>query len=278
MIKKTTGLQIAAAIGMFAVAAIPAFAEMNIHVDANTNLPVGMGAPSMYDSKQEYDAQSREKQKMDNQENRGGDKIDLRLKSLQDLDGRINAMVKVSGTDKTSLTAAIQAQIDALTALKAKINTDTDPATLKADMQSITDSYRIFMVVEPKARIAAAADRALTIGTSFTTLSAKLQANVSTALAGGHDITAVNASLADMNAKVTDANAKANAAINLTANLQPDNGNATIAAANKTAIESARADIKTANEDLKTAYADAKSIVKALHDWNIIANASVKNQ
>ncbi|MDB4984259.1 MAG: hypothetical protein JWM20_438 [Patescibacteria group bacterium] len=279
--KKTIGLQIAIAAATFAIAAVPAFAELNVTANGSAGMPYANGeihADANMQGGRGDKPNDRMQNRMDDKQNRGDDKIDLRLKSLTDLSSRINAMVKVSGTDKASLTAAIQAQIDALTNLKAKINADTDAATIKADMQSITNAYRIFMLVEPKARIAAAADRALTIGSSFATLSAKLSANISTASSQNHDVASLNATLADMNAKVADANAKANAAISLTANLQPDNGNAGVAASNNAAIDSARADIKIANDDLKAAYNNAKSIVKTLHDWKIVTNASVKNQ
>lgn len=283
MNKRFIPFQAASALAMIALTAAPAFAEINVTAGAKIGAP-GMRSDDRLEVSQERhdDKEDRHAEKMDDRmdrmQDRGGAKIDLRLNSLNDLVARINSMSRISAADKASLSAMIQAQIDALTNLKAKINADADPATIKADNESIAKAYRIFMLVEPKGRIIAAGDRALAIGASFATLSTKLQANIATAASSGKDISALNASLADMNAKVSDSNAKANAAISLVTNLQPDNGNAAVAASNKTAIENAKANIKTSNADLKAAHADAKSIVKTLHDWKIVANASVSNQ
>jgi hypothetical protein len=269
MNKKTIGLQITTSVALFAMAVIPAFAELNINAGGSIETPyttteTRTTIASHGDNQKDHEIDRQDK---------GDGKIDLRLNSLHELEARINAMIHISGDNKSSLSAMIQSQIDALTNLKAKINADTDPAVLKADMKSITNSYRIFMLVEPKARITAAADRALELGTSFATLSTKLSANIATASSGGHDVTTLNTSLSDMNTNVAKANIQANAAIALVASLVPDNGNATVMASNKTALVNARADIKVANQDLKNAYADAKSIVQALKGFNISTNS-----
>lgn len=200
--------------------------------------------------------------------------IDARVTRLNALEARINQMTRVTTDEKTSLDATIQANLNDMVALKAKINADTDNVTLKADIQSITKSYRIYVLVLPQANIMAAADRVMFIVGQFNDLSAKLQARITAAQTPGQNVTSLNASLTDMNAKTADANVQAQAAINEVAALKPDNGDKTVFAANLAALKDARSKIHVAIQDLKTARQDAGSIVQALVAMKISASAS----
>ena len=78
-----------------------------------------------------------------------------------------------------------------------------------------------------------------------------------------------------MNTQVANANtASSKPRVSLVANLQPDQGNATVEASNTSALKSAAADIKTALADLKAARQDAGNIVKAIESWQVSASAS----
>ena len=200
--------------------------------------------------------------------------ITARITDLNNLEARIGQMDRVSAAEKTSLDTTIQASISDMTSLKAKIDADTDAATLKADIASITKSYRIYVLVMPQGRIIAAADRVVTITGTLTTLSGALQTRITAAQTAGQNVTALTASLADMNAKVTDANTQAQAAVSEIASLQPDNGDKTVFASNEAALKDARAKIKTATADLMAARKDAGSIVKALEAMKITTSAS----
>lgn len=190
--------------------------------------------------------------------------IDTRVKALTALSARISEMQRVSAAQKADITADLQTAINQMIALKAKIDADTDGATLKADIQSITKSYRIYLLVLPQGRITAAADRVLTMAGLMNDLSAKLQARITEAQAAGQDVTAMNTSLVSMNAKTADASLQANAAINLVAGLQPDNGDHAMFQSNHAALKDARAKIKLATTNLQSARKDAGNIVKIL--------------
>jgi hypothetical protein len=196
-----------------------------------------------------------------NGKSRADQEIKRRIDALNALATRVSAMKHVSDADKSSLTASIQSQIATLTALQAKIDADTDIATLKADIQSITKSYRIFLLILPKARITAAGDRIADVAATLTTLAGKLQARIS---ATTGDTSALTASLSDMNAKITDATAQASASITEVAPLVPDNGDTGVTASNAAALKDARSKIEAAIKDLVTARQDAGSIVKGL--------------
>lgn len=205
--------------------------------------------------------------------NRGDQEIARRINTLTQLNADVQAMVKVSASEKTAIATEVQTEISNLTSLKAKIDADTTVATLRTDIQSITQEYRIYLLVIPQGRIEVAADKIQTISSNYASLSTTLQGRISQA-PSGTDTTQASAWLSDMNAKVADANTQAEAAVSLVANLQPDQGNAGVEASNKTALQNARADIKIALADLKTARQDAGNIIKAVESWKVSASAS----
>ena len=122
-------------------------------------------------------------------------------------------MQKVTDAFKQSLKHHRTAEISTLAALKTKIDADTDATTLKADLKSITKSYRVYALVLPQGRIAAAADREVTLVSMMSTLGTKLQARVQAAGQSGADVTAATATLTDMSSKLQDAQTQAQAAV-----------------------------------------------------------------
>lgn len=207
---------------------------------------------------------------------RADQELTRRIDVLTKLETRTNDMKRLSDSEKSSLGATIIAHINTLTELKAKIDADTSTTTLKDDVQSITKAYRIFALIVPQTAIAAAVDRVESIVATATDISAKLSLRISAASAAGHDTTTVNASLTDMNAKIADAKIQAEGALSATAQLQPDNGDKAVMAANTAALKGARAKIQAAQTDLKAAKNDAESIAKTLKTWSLQAqiNAS----
>ena len=208
---------------------------------------------------------------------RADQEIQRRSDALAALSARVNAMVKLSDSQKAAIATSIQSQISALAALKTKVDADTDAATLRADVQSITKSYRIFALVIPQGAILAASDRAMTLADSMDTLAAKLQARISAAAAAGADVSAMQTAYADFTSKTADAKVQAAAAVSGTANLTPDNGDQAAMQANHQALVAARANIKTASQDIAAARRDAGVIVKALKSLNVSAGASASS-
>ncbi len=209
---------------------------------------------------------------------RGDTEITRRIAALNDLNTRIQAMQKVTDAFKAGISASITNEVNTLTTLKAKIDADTDLATLKTDIQSITGSYRVFALVLPQGRIAAAADREVELVSMMSTLGAKLQARITTAQQGGATTTALTAALTDMAAKLQDAQTQAEAAVTASASLLPDGGDKTKMASNDAALKQARADLKTAQTDLAAARKDVTTIVSGLNKLNASANASSTTQ
>lgn len=185
--------------------------------------------------------------------------ITSRVTHLQAQIERINKMERLSADQKASIVVELNAQIASLTTLKAKIAADTDLATLREDMKSITKAYRVYAVTMPKAAIIAAADRIMTVSAQMDTISIKLSERVAAATS-----TIATTALADFKIKVADAKVQAQAAVSLVSALVADNGDAAIAASNQAALKSAKAKIDAGQADLKAARKDMETIMKAV--------------
>jgi hypothetical protein len=240
---------------LFVLAAVPAFAQtLGATVSASGNVPAA--------------------ERIATGRSRADQEITRRVTALTDLNTKIQAMVKVSASEKSSIANTMQSEISNLTTLKAKVDADTDLTSLKADIKSITASYRIFVLVIPQGRIEVAADKIQTTADSYTSFAVKLQTRISDAQTAGKDVAAVSASLSDMNAKIADSNVQAQAAISLVATLQPDQGVQATMQSNTAALKSARTKIQGALADLKAARQDAGSVVKALQGMDVSATAT----
>ncbi len=205
--------------------------------------------------------------RINNIQTRANEEITRRINALNALSARVTAMQKISSADQASLVATIQAQITAMNTLQTQITADAaanSTTSLLSDVKSITGSYRIFALVIPQGAIEAAADRVLDVAGTMGNLSAAFSARITTAQSAGADVTTVQATLADFNAKIADANTQANAATAEVASLVPDGGVTAQMQANTAALKDARSKIQTAQQDLMTARTDAQSIIKAL--------------
>ena len=246
-----------------------AFAQVDVSAGAGASVNAG-GANANANVNVDAALQARITKAKD----RANQEIQRRTDMLSELNTRVQAMAHVSADEKTAVSTLVTTQISTLADLKTKIDGETDIAELKVDIQSIAQSYRIFMLVMPRARIDVAADKINTAAVAMTALSAKLQTRISGATG---DAAAATAALADMNAKAADAKVQADAAVSLVATLQPDNGDKTVQTANSAALKDARAKIQVALKDLKDARQDAHTVVKWLHDVGASANASASS-
>ncbi len=194
---------------------------------------------------------------------RGAKEIDARIASMNDLLTRVQAMKNVSDADKATLNTEIQSLESSLTNLKTSISSDTSSTTLATDVKSITQSYRVYMLVEPQVRIIAAADRIKTIVDQLTVIDGKIQSRLATDPTASANA-AVQSALTDITAKLNDASSQAQAAVTEVTSLKPDQGDQTVMQANTSSLKDARSKIATAQKDLVSARKDVQSIIKAL--------------
>ncbi len=200
---------------------------------------------------------------------RSDTEIAKRITTLNNISERISGMKNLSDAEKTSINNEINANITGLTALKAKIDGETDLTTLLADEKSIITTFRIYVLIVPQGYIAAASDRITTVSSMLSTVASKLQTRITEAQSAGKNVATLVTTLADLNAKLADANTQAAKAQSRVVSLVPDQGNTTVAASNHAALVAARADIKVATADLKAARQDAGTIIKAIIAFHI---------
>lgn len=192
--------------------------------------------------------------RMTNLQTRGAAEIDRRLTSLNSWLGRINANPNLSPTAKTNLASTIQAEVTSLTALKVKIQADTDLAMLRTDVKSITDSYRVYALVLPQTALAVTANRVEMTATKMATISAELETKLE-----GNTSKPAQTALTSLKAKVESALAVATKVQTTVLALVPQGY-----PGNRSSLTSSRSQLQTALRDLRTARADIKTIMDAL--------------
>lgn len=201
---------------------------------------------------------------------RADNEITRRINALTLLMGRINDIKRLTTDQKNTLTSQIQDQINSLNTLKTKIDADTDLATLRTDVQSVVQSYRIFALFIPKTYIIIRGDRLLDIVDLLTGIQGKLQTRIDAAKSAGNDTTAMQSLIADMTSKLADAKTQATNAINAVTPLTPDGY-----PANKATLQSARTMLVTARQDIQAAHQDEQKIRQDLVNLGIKVNAKI---
>jgi hypothetical protein len=201
---------------------------------------------------------------------RADKEISRRIEALTKLLSRIAEFKKLSASQKSSLSVQVQAEIDKLTTLKAKIAADTDLTTLKADVQSIVDAYRIYALFMPKIQILGAADRLQITADAMSSHAATLETKITEKQTAGQNVTELQTLLADMNAKIANAKTQAQNAITTVTPLTPEGY-----PGNKTQLQSAQQMIVTGIKDLNTARQDARKIIVGLMKLGKTAKPSV---
>ncbi len=265
-------------------------------------MPRPMGSTTMRRDEQNDDrammrsTSTRQQSMQTNQENTlvrldnyGNAAITARIASLNNLIARLSNAKNISAEEKSSITAQINTLRDSLTSLRTKINMDASSTNaglpgalgstspLRNDVQSITKDYRIYELVIPQSEILAAVDRVKTIAGSLTTVAGKLQVRITAAQSAGNNVTSMQASLADLNAKIADIGSQAALASAGVKNLTPDAGATSTASSNTTALKAARAALATAQSDITAATVDAKAIVSALEAMHVTVGNITSN-
>lgn len=248
-IKNTRARAIAAATGIVLFALAPAFA-----LAANaTSSSASSGAQNAATAA-----------RMANMKSRADQELDRRTKNIEAVAAKAADIKNLPQNGVAAIQTTLQNNLTALAALKAKIDADTDLATLQSDVRQITGSYHIYVLVVPQLRIIVAADHVVTVAGNLHALSLLLAARVSAAAAAGADMTAAHTSLTDLNARVTAAATAAQDAVTAIGSLQPDATSTTPFGTNLSMLQAARAKVVAAQKDLAAARADAGAIVAAV--------------
>lgn len=191
--------------------------------------------------------------------NRGDKEITRRLATLNTLSNKINGAVKLSSSNKSTLATEVSNEISGLTALKTKLDADTDLNTTKTDAQSIFGDYRVYALIVPKVKLVKTADDQQVAEDKLTSLVSKLQDRITTAKTAGKDVTDLQNTLNDMTAKTTAAQQTSSSVESSVIGLQPSDYNS-----NHQLLSGYRDKLKTAQGNIKSATTDSQTIVNGL--------------
>lgn len=214
-------------------------------------------------------AEARTAARIEMAKKRANQELDRRIDRLTNVGSRAGFMKRVGEAEKKNISGFTSAEVEKLNALKTKIAAETDLESVKTDIKSIKQSYRIFALVVPQLHIRAAADKVITTADLLGSLRAKLSAKIEEAKTAGKDVVALTALLTDFDAKIADAKTSAQSTIAKIASLVPDNGDEQKFKSNKKILGEARELLKVGEKDLKAAREDAKKIANALKEMSI---------
>lgn len=185
--------------------------------------------------------------------------VDRRVATIAELDRAIDQARDLTGAHRGTLHELLATDRSGLQQLRAKIDGDTDAATLRSDCRKIVTDYRIYVLVGPKVRLVIAADRIAAIAARFDQLAPKIQSRIDAAKARGEDVTALQSALDEAKAKVADAKAKTAGVPDQVLALEPAGY-----PGNRATLQSARQTVFAARQDLLTARNDLRRIVNQL--------------
>ena len=185
--------------------------------------------------------------------------VQKRLTTLGDEGTTINAATDLSSGDKAQLLSTDTGDTSGLTTLDATIQADTTMVDALKDCRNIVVDYRVYLLFGPQVHMTIAADRLGSINAKLQALAAQLAQLLAQSKAPAADLTAAQAALTDLNAKVAAAEAadagQSAAVLALTPQGYPGN---------VSALHAVRQALDTSRGDLKGARADVEIIRNAL--------------
>lgn len=260
-------------IALSALVVMPVFAETGLNVSANADT----GRDVMF--KANAGVRVNNNDTLVRVRAKAGEEINRRSTSLVNIMSRIEAMSQLSEADKATLKANIQAQIDALNALKARIDANGDLTSLKSDIKTSVDgSYRMFALTVPKAHITAALDRLGTLADTMTRVGTQLSVSINQAQTAGKNVSVMTTLLADYTTHVQAAKDDYTAARSLLATVSIDATTDTQFQTNKKILMDVRAKISSGSKHLKEAREDFHKIRNELKSVGIDTSVSVKGE
>jgi chromosome segregation ATPase len=182
--------------------------------------------------------------------------ITRRLLALRERLTVAKSIVRLSDEHRSALTTQLQEQINGLTSLGARIQGDTDEATLRADAQRIVTDYRVYVLTIPKARGVMVADIEVAASDRLTRIADRLANAIDQAR---RDTTEAQEDLASMRSKLAAVDA---AVLPIPAELlalQPAGY-----PANHAVLEQARQSLRTGRSDLADAAILARRVIADL--------------
>ena len=185
--------------------------------------------------------------------------VDTRVAALGTASSLLAQVKAVTADHRSALSGVLTGDGTALQALKTKMQSDPDLATLTADCRSVFTDYRVFALVLPRTRLLAAADIAGAAADRLTAVAAALDSAITKAHRAGRNTTAAEADLAAMRAKIDAGRTAAGGVAGPIMSLTPSDWNA-----NHDLLGPARQSLRTARADLGAARDLGRKVVADL--------------
>ncbi|MDQ1497084.1 MAG: hypothetical protein QOI86_424 [Actinomycetota bacterium] len=186
-----------------------------------------------------------------------GAAITRRVLALRELTTAAKSIVRLSEADRSALTTQLQDQVNGLSSLNAKIQGDTDEATVRADAGRIVTDYRVYVLTIPKARGVVVSDIELNAADRLAKLADRLAKAIDQAT--GKDTTKARTDLASLRARLASATSTVTplpaALLALQAAGYP---------ANRTTLEQTRTSLRTGRAALAEAATLARQLIADL--------------
>ena len=219
---------------------------------------------------------SRAQARMDAERIKADEAIIKRIADLETLLTKIGAMKNISSVFTDHLQGMVRTEETNLNSLKSQIDAEASSTILHQEATSITKSFRIYALVIPQARIAAAADRVRTISAMLSAVADKVSARIAaTALPNSDTLQSV---LDELRSKINDANSQADKSVAIIVPLRPDDGDSSMLDANSSTLKQARDYLMIAQQDIKDARKDLGSLIQGIKVSSSTAATSTTSQ
>jgi hypothetical protein len=185
--------------------------------------------------------------------------IDNRVSRITALQNFVTSSQHVTSDHRSTLTSQLSAASSGLSALKTKIDGDTDPSTLRTDCRSIVEDYRIYVLVSPKVREVLVADAETDIASRLSSIATRIQTAIDNAKAKGKDETAAQSDLDQMKTAITNGQSAIGGVASSVIDLQPSDWPGA-----HTTLVNGRQSLRTGRDDLRSARDDGRNAVSAL--------------
>lgn len=184
-----------------------------------------------------------------------------RLTFLGKATGRVQASRVLTTPDRAALLSILSSDTSGVTAVKAKLDSETTVAAVVADIRGMVLDYRVFALGGRQVALVTGVDAVGVIAGHFDTVHAKLEMLIGAAASQGRDVTAARASLQAMDDSVAQARTDvAGLAPKLLA-LTPAEYDAGTA---QPVLRAARSDVLAARDALRGAREDAAAVLADL--------------
>jgi hypothetical protein len=234
-------------------------AGVALAVSASVSISMATTTPTPSAAAKDTTAAAQQQQRLAEIKSKGDAEISRRLTQLGNLNGLITSATRITASDRTALSAQVSSETSGLTSLKTQLDGETTVAAAITDAKSIFSDYRVYALIMPKIHLIKVADDQQVNEANLTALATKLQSRLTAAQSKGKNVTTLQTTLADLNAKVKAAQAISSSIEASVIGLQPSDYNS-----NHAVLSGDAAQLKTAHSDNQAAYDDAKTIVQGI--------------